>query len=73
MLMKKKRHLRVRHKFIRKLIITHCIIYLDFVKSEKKNIAYLYIKWLMHQQVLKTHKLVATMNIHLPINSDLIE
>jgi len=41
--------MRMRDKFSRNLI-THDIIFLDFVRSER-NIAYLLIKRLMHQQV----------------------
>jgi len=69
--------MRMRDKSIRKFI-THGIISLYFVRSER-NIAYLLIKRLMHQQIFESsrgmrlyiaHKLVATMDTHLHVNGD---
>jgi len=50
----KRRHLRVRHKFIRNLI-TDGIISLDFVRLER-NIVDLLTKGLERQQVLKSSR-----------------
>jgi len=52
--MKKRKHLRVRHKYIRNLI-THGIVSLDFVRSES-NIVDLLTKGLMHQQVFESSR-----------------
>ena len=48
----KRRHLRMRHKFIRNLI-SHGVISLDFVRSEN-NIADQLTKELTRQQVLES-------------------
>jgi len=50
----KRRHLRVRHKFIRNLI-SHGVISLDFVRSEN-NIADSLTKRLTRQQVLESSR-----------------
>jgi len=44
--------MRMKDKFIRNLV-THVIICIDFVRSER-DIAYLLIKRLMHQQVFES-------------------
>ena len=44
----------MRDKYIRNLI-THGIVYLDFVRSEI-NYAYLFIKGLMHQQEFESSR-----------------